>query len=614
MKNLFILLLLSMSVKAQSQNTGIGTADPATKLHVVTTTGNSTIRSESSAPNAEASLELKTNGGIFDFLELRKWMPGSGGSVAGIPLAGLSQITTGSFTSGGLLIGTKPAYPLYFTTDNTVRMQINATGQMGVGAIASTAAQLSVLSSTGNGINSSTDYIPGPSNFTSGVSGIVSSTSLRAHGITGIAQNASGISTGTIGGMYGVAGTANETGYGIGAFGGNGAGGIYSHVFTGTGKALRTFGGVQLEGIGAAAGRVLTSDASGNATWLSLPTGSSAWSVAGNNIYNNNSGNVGINIAAPTARLHIRNPSVDTNALQINHAELGLITRINGTRELYHEGDLWVHSAYGKLRYGYPDNGWYFATIDGGTNLQLFSHSTSDLDASKIRRLYLNGTNGNLGVNVPMSALGLNHSQLRVERGTGGITTTAEKGAILGISQISGSSGVYGITPGVRSGSNFYAGVTGYNTGVAADRFGVIGVTLGSVSGSVYSAGVAGYGIYGVLGNSDLTTGAGVIAQHATGRTALELNNGFVKVSGSNKTAFKHTTAASNIFGNTTILNYANPSADDILIITHNYSPTNTYLNKATGVFFNGTDWAIYNEDLSAMPVSIVFNVLVIKQ
>ena len=44
---------------------------------------------------------------------------------------------------------------------------------------------------------------------------------------------------------------------------GTGAGGY----FTGGTTALRTLGGMQLTGIGEAAGRVLTSDASGNATW-----------------------------------------------------------------------------------------------------------------------------------------------------------------------------------------------------------------------------------------------------------------------------------------------------------------------------------------------------------
>ncbi|MFN3690897.1 MAG: hypothetical protein ACK4UU_08245, partial [Fimbriimonadales bacterium] len=45
---------------------------------------------------------------------------------------------------------------------------------------------------------------------------------------------------------------------------------------------------------GAAAGRVLTSNASGDASWQDLPASASVWVVSGNNIYNSNTGNVGI--------------------------------------------------------------------------------------------------------------------------------------------------------------------------------------------------------------------------------------------------------------------------------------------------------------------------------
>ena len=57
---------------------------------------------------------------------------------------------------------------------------------------------------------------------------------------------------------YGVVGTAGS---------GTGAGGF----FTGGTTALRTLGGVQLTGIGEANGKVLTSDASGNASWQATP-------------------------------------------------------------------------------------------------------------------------------------------------------------------------------------------------------------------------------------------------------------------------------------------------------------------------------------------------------
>jgi hypothetical protein len=57
---------------------------------------------------------------------------------------------------------------------------------------------------------------------------------------------------------------------------------------------------------GAAAGRVLTSDASGNASWQALPPSATVWAVSGTNIYNTNGGNVGIGTTSPTSLLQVR--------------------------------------------------------------------------------------------------------------------------------------------------------------------------------------------------------------------------------------------------------------------------------------------------------------------
>ncbi|MCS6923618.1 MAG: hypothetical protein NZM10_04480, partial [Fimbriimonadales bacterium] len=58
--------------------------------------------------------------------------------------------------------------------------------------------------------------------------------------------------------------------------------------------------------LGAAAGRVLTSDASGNASWADLPASATVWAVSGNNIFNTNTGNVGVGINTPAYLLDVR--------------------------------------------------------------------------------------------------------------------------------------------------------------------------------------------------------------------------------------------------------------------------------------------------------------------
>jgi hypothetical protein len=163
-----------------------------------------------------------------------------------------------------------------------------------------------------------------------------------------------------------------------------------------------------------------------------------------------------------------------------------------------------------------------------------------------------------------------------------------------------------------------------------APGFGISGECTATIPGSIFpNAGVLGIGnansdnFYGLNTYANtytaefVNTGAGGVAVRAASSTGtgvgLQLEGAF-KVAGSNKAAFVHTTAAANIGGGYTNLSYANQSATDILIITHAFHPVGGSHNKPVGVNWSGTNWAIYNEDGSAMPVNMSFNVLVIKQ
>jgi hypothetical protein len=53
-------------------------------------------------------------------------------------------------------------------------------------------------------------------------------------------------------------------------------------------------------------GYVLTSDASGNASWQPAGAGSGYWSTNGSDVYNNNAGNVGIGSSNPVNKLQVR--------------------------------------------------------------------------------------------------------------------------------------------------------------------------------------------------------------------------------------------------------------------------------------------------------------------
>lgn len=113
------------------------------------------------------------------------------------------------------------------------------------------------------------------------------------------------------------------------------------------------------------------------------------------------------------------------------------------------------------------------------------------------------------------------------------------------------------------------------------------------------------------------TTQAIVKLQHlsTTGGNALELQNGYIKVdqSATHKTAFKHTTTVANINGNATILNFPNPKASDIIMITRGLP----YIGKTVSFYtwFDGVigKWKISTDDNSSIPAGWNFSVLVIR-
>jgi hypothetical protein len=84
---------------------------------------------------------------------------------------------------------------------------------------------------------------------------------------------------------------------------------------------------------------------------------------------------------------------------------------------------------------------------------------------------------------------------------------------------------------------------------------------------------------------------------------------------GSNGNVFSHISSSANISGNYTII--SNPALDGnpnaIFFITHNWSGNinGVYNNHNTGVWYNGTNWSIYNEDESTFPENAVYDVFV---
>ncbi len=110
-------------------NVGVGTFAPTNKLHVMGTMGVNN-RTETVDSDGFATLSLKTPDGMYDYMNIYKYGSSAGGSEAGIPIAGLSGIVSGSDTGAGMIFNVRGTHDMYFGTDNTERMRLDSGGTL----------------------------------------------------------------------------------------------------------------------------------------------------------------------------------------------------------------------------------------------------------------------------------------------------------------------------------------------------------------------------------------------------------------------------------------------------------------------------------------------------
>ncbi len=253
----------------------------------------------------------------------------------------------------------------------------------------------------------------------------------------------------------------------------------------------------------------------------------------------------------------------------------------------------------------------YGVYAEGGIGVAAYGFSGDGLDASA-------ETASGIGV------LGSHVATTGTAAGVEGTTASTDSSANAVYGQVSSTS------PG-----GFSAGVRGENDGTGGDGIGVYGSQNGSGWG-VYGTTPSGYGVYGdsssgigVVGGSGSGTGVsassssgtGVYASSSSG-SALTIGGGTFHVSGAgietSTVAFIHKATSANTAGdNTTIDNpQCNGDPNAILIVTQNWNPgggLGVYNKASVGVYYTGSNWAIFNEDSSSMVVGSAYNVLVIK-
>lgn len=133
------------------------------------------------------------------------------------------------------------------------------------------------------------------------------------------------------------------------------------------------------------------------------------------------------------------------------------------------------------------------------------------------------------------------------------------------------------------------------------------------------SAGSSGVGVHGETYQTGYST-AGVRAIYGGegGGTALEVRNGAIRTTGDHRTAFTHLTTSSNVIANITRIDHPLLNGDEyaLVFVTRLFTTGSAYHPHPVGVWYdsNTSRWAIFNEDLSAMPEGVRFNVLIIKQ
>jgi hypothetical protein len=127
----------------------------------------------------------------------------------------------------------------------------------------------------------------------------------------------------------------------------------------------------------------------------------------------------------------------------------------------------------------------------------------------------------------------------------------------------------------------------------------------------------------GVAINTNSAAGAslnvsGTFLVSNPGGPALTIGAGAIHVSGAGQdtstAAFSHMTTAGNISGNLTVISnpQCNGDPNAILMITRRLGSSG-FWNHPVCVYYDGAYWDIENEDQTAMPAGLIFNVLILK-
>lgn len=269
MKKLCIIVILLTSVtNSFGQNAGIHTTNPGYTLHVVNSpvSGEASLGVNATGSATQALFNLSIDNRIDgNSLSLLKFRVGATGNIFGIPKANLSLIAADA-GAGALLMSTNQNSHMHFATNYAERMRITNDGHVAINNTNPSLGWLHIENNDNiNSIYAKNSYLG--LDYAYAVSGTIINAlgaAVSGHSTTG------GFNSGFPPGAYGILGTSGSAGTGVGGFSFNGGTAVRAEIRAGGGTAIYSIGNLQFTGIGEAAGKVLTSDAIGNASWLSL--------------------------------------------------------------------------------------------------------------------------------------------------------------------------------------------------------------------------------------------------------------------------------------------------------------------------------------------------------
>jgi hypothetical protein len=355
MKYKLTLLIVIAAMNIFSQNVGIGTTLPLSKLHVA-----GAIRSDTLIGPGVRSLFASPNGRIYDSLVVP--------STLNWEITGNSNITALNF------LGTTNANDVIFKTNNIERSRILSSGNFGIGT--TTPSQL--LHVNGNALANEFWIFSGAGD-------------LKIHNASTantMVFNTSGLERMRIdnNGLVGINTVAPGTRLEVGAIGGDG---ITIKATAGTDVGDFIF----VDGAGVEKGRIYTNTAPASGLILS---GSS---IPGAHVFIDNLGNVGIGNSTPANRLHITSAAANTSGLRFTNLTSASPTMASTGNALAVDinGDVVLTSAAAAA--------WELlgnAGTTAGTNF-LGTTDAQDLvfKTNNNERVRVMATNGNVGIGTP---------------------------------------------------------------------------------------------------------------------------------------------------------------------------------------------------------------------